>query len=474
MEAWPEDNFAAELMSQWAPRWLASMENLDFRRKYVWPHSMRDGVSIFRLDDHVWIWRALKSLEIKNYCVWDLMFEKAPAETSIEETRGQRSRQNRPEPFADRERTGVTSPIHMQLSKDDIARLRKTFASEIFHEEISKRFTTENDDALERMIAVTRSRNESRFLLHARDTALFYDERSNHRLFTFFSEGTRTTFLWERTIKVQKSLQGNQESDWEGSLRCALAIMMGTRSFAMNHREPDELVWKATEILFRSYSPNGVFPGQLQLATNKPMQRLEVVQRSRNSSYHASFEIPYILLTHASQVGRAFDRITAKSMGAESSDRNANRRAGEDSRRQGIELLQQFYQGQPNARPRSGDASAEQLRVLMELLSAPQPRLTGNTVGGHEFRAARRQLGKGQLLAPKKTPLFNEPIVSSNIVTIEDAWLWDYPELFMRDKPLSSSDYNEALEAFDIAMIASDASSRQMRSGRYGAAHGED
>lgn len=86
IELWDENEkdkgaqFAAELMSDWAPAWLASMQNSDKRKKYAWPHSKNEGVNTFRLDDHVWIWRALRALENHNYRAWKFMSRKVCAE----------------------------------------------------------------------------------------------------------------------------------------------------------------------------------------------------------------------------------------------------------------------------------------------------------------------------------------------------------------------------------------------------------
>lgn len=82
MELGACNDTAAELMSTWAPSWLLSMEKSDKRKKYAWPHAEYEGVNIFRLDEHVWIWRALKSLEENDRHAWKLMSEKVRIATS--------------------------------------------------------------------------------------------------------------------------------------------------------------------------------------------------------------------------------------------------------------------------------------------------------------------------------------------------------------------------------------------------------
>lgn len=42
--------------------WLHTLDKLDVRAKYAWPHSKEDEVNTFRLEDHFWIWKALDSL----------------------------------------------------------------------------------------------------------------------------------------------------------------------------------------------------------------------------------------------------------------------------------------------------------------------------------------------------------------------------------------------------------------------------
>lgn len=43
--------------------WLCALDKLDVRARYAWPHSKEDGVNTFRLEDHYWIWKALKAMD---------------------------------------------------------------------------------------------------------------------------------------------------------------------------------------------------------------------------------------------------------------------------------------------------------------------------------------------------------------------------------------------------------------------------
>lgn len=43
--------------------WLQELDKLDKRASYAWSHARDEGIDTFRLDDHFWLWKALKSLE---------------------------------------------------------------------------------------------------------------------------------------------------------------------------------------------------------------------------------------------------------------------------------------------------------------------------------------------------------------------------------------------------------------------------
>lgn len=49
--------------------WLYVLNKLDVRVKYAWPHGKEDGVNTFRLNDHFWIWKALKAMD--DLKIWD-------------------------------------------------------------------------------------------------------------------------------------------------------------------------------------------------------------------------------------------------------------------------------------------------------------------------------------------------------------------------------------------------------------------
>lgn len=399
MELWETINIEPNLMSQWAPSWLIAMAKLDKRKKYAWPHAEYAGVKTFRLDEHVWIWRALKSLELKDHGAWNEMSDQA----------------SRPENNQD-------NPA--QLSRHRFAKLRQTFSSEIFRREVLLRFTAENDIMRRWMLAVTRSPRETRFILHARDTSLFYDG-----IFDFLGNDTSARELWNSTIDCQMYHDGNQEFSWEKPLRYALCIIMGTRGLTINNKPPNLMVQMATDILFRSSSPNGLFPGMIEVWTMKPVEEPSIEEKDRDSYYHASFEIPYILLTHANQIGKVYNPIVESHVGEKKSKSNEYGRPGRN-------LLSLFFK-QPNI-PESGNLWDGTGRAVSQ-----------------------------QLLNIKKTVPFNNLIDSSSIVNLEDEWLFDYPNFFMREIDLVDGDYEAAQRKLEYVFRLLEASRRHKVSDRY-------
>jgi hypothetical protein len=56
-------NLCENLLGQIQSLWLKLMSSADPRVKFAWLHTREEGIETFRLDDHVWIWRAFKALE---------------------------------------------------------------------------------------------------------------------------------------------------------------------------------------------------------------------------------------------------------------------------------------------------------------------------------------------------------------------------------------------------------------------------
>lgn len=46
--------------------WLHDLDRLDPREQFAWARPKQEGVDLFRLEDHFWVWRALNALEVQN------------------------------------------------------------------------------------------------------------------------------------------------------------------------------------------------------------------------------------------------------------------------------------------------------------------------------------------------------------------------------------------------------------------------
>lgn len=382
------------LQDIWIP-WLLDLEKLDCRSSYAWPHAFHEDVNIFRLDDHVWVWRALKSLEELD--LWKTL----PSSKSIEE-----GKYTLKGPF--RWLTQASGQDGSQLQPKEIFAKFEKVAKRLLPSEVRRnalmRFTTENDldVSRKRMLAVTRSPRETRFLFHSRDTSLFYGEDLG-----FFLPNSPYYELWENTLDAQVHHDENKETSWDNAIRYALGIVVGTRDLSLNNKSPVELVRTCVEVLIRSSSHAGFLPGQLDEATKEP--RLFYQDADANFYYHAGFEIHHILLTHARKINNTFHKVAPH---------NASR-------------LQRSTTGPPI------DKNNTTHSILTEILTSltMQPkRQRINEQGQQNPGIALTQLGIAtgldtrRSLTMKKLIPFNNLIDVSSINALEDEWLYSYPQ----------------------------------------------
>lgn len=390
------------LQDIWIP-WLLNLEMLDCRSTYAWPHAFHEDVNIFRLDDHVWVWRALKSLEERG--LWKTL----PSTKSIEEG-NYKWRKAYHWIFRTYRRDGD----QLLQVKEVLGKFEKV-AKRLLPLEVQRnalmRFTTENDldVSRKRMLAVTRSPRETRFLLHSRDTSLFYGEDLG-----FFLPNSPYHDLWENTLEAQVHHDENKETTWDNAIRYALGIVVGTRGSSLNNKAPNELVRNCVEVLIRSSSHAGFLPGQLNEATKEP--RLFYQEGDANFYYHAGFEVNHILLTHARRIDEAFHKV-----------------APPNSRRSRLSATEPSMENHDRAHENS---------VLAEIVAGltTQPkRQRPIDLGQQNPGIALTQLGIAtgldarRSLTMKKLIPFNNLIDVSSINALEDEWLYNYPQ-FLRMK----------------------------------------
>lgn len=243
--------------------WVKAMDMSNWRGFYAFsrPTGLSAELQEFRLEDHVWIWRALKSAE-------DLGLGSQLGNPQ-DRTKG-----------ANLNKKVIDAPDNSKSTK-----LAFRYSPKAFQQHVLRRFTTENPVSKQTMLAVARSPSDNRFYLHSRDTALFYREASS-----FFVEARS---LWQGTIEAQRYHDENHDSKWDSPLRYALAFMMGKSELQINEKSPDEISSAARDILLQSSSESGLFPGALHKETKEPEQ----LQKGtfRDFYWHRTFEVPYIL-----------------------------------------------------------------------------------------------------------------------------------------------------------------------------------
>ncbi|KAJ4391491.1 hypothetical protein N0V93_005108 [Gnomoniopsis smithogilvyi] len=282
------------LLETWTP-WLLELDKIDRRSSHAWPHSFYEDVNLFRLSDHVWIWRALRSLEDLD------LWKSLPSLKSV------RAGQITPKDPKYRWIFQSCGPEVNRLGEEEAAEkfdeLVKRFLPADVQRNTLQHFTTERDldVSRKRMLAVTRSPKETRFLLHSRDTCLFYAENLG-----FFLPGSPYQELWENTLQAQLHHDENKDPTWDKGLRYALGIVAGTRGYPLNNKDPTELVRTCVEVLIRSSSHAGFLSGLLDKATKEPCLSYE--EEDANFYHHAGFEIHHVLLTYAMRIAQSLHK----------------------------------------------------------------------------------------------------------------------------------------------------------------------
>lgn len=390
--AFDEDKYGysslvGEMISGWGLDWVRRLERTDKRGSTTWHHKREEGLKNFRLDDHVWIWRALKAMEHERHGAWAFLHDKAQHEG------------------------GNTEGLKPSTAEQIPSRSRK-FSSRTFQREVLRKFTTNNEVLRKRMVALTRSLRETRFLLHARDTALFYGQDMG-----FFPEDTPFQELWQNTIDAQRFHENNEEAQWDNALRYALSIMLGVNGNQINNEEPERMMRIATEVLLGSSSVNGLFPGKLDIVTKEPLEYVFYMEEDAESYYDAGFEIPYILLIHAKAIG------TIICHGAEAASGDAK-----SSHHPTGESLNPTERMPAHHTSRTQDRELRRLLVKLSDVLSARPYLPNSTSASD--CTGPTELAVDARLALKKAIPLGKIIDLHSIVEIEDEWLFNYPEFF--------------------------------------------
>ncbi|KAL5001705.1 hypothetical protein BDV10DRAFT_182269 [Aspergillus recurvatus] len=389
---------------RWLPRlirkWVGHLRLTKNRLSPTWEHLQNiSDIPIYRLSDHVWIWKALHNIQELIQRVQD---EKRTiqAETgtsqAVRMTLGanQASTTRALDDFL-REVGPLFPSLRMRRSLSTHA---LDFAVEDMRKQTLRRFTLENDVLKKRMLSVTRSARETRFLFHSRDTVLYYGIS-----WGFIKKDQMD--LFEQLVKAQihHDEEGIDEARWDNSLRYALALLMAQSKHQLDRDfEPDEMVSHAMAVLCNSSSESGLYPGQLEPSTKES----ELFDRElyRDFYFHCGFEVPYILLV-VSEESRHNEDLHSSNLIDSAVEGSSHKKSAIMQSKKSTEIPAKVLEKAvvSHEKGESG-AHSERLAVLVQ-------------------RSLKRQNPHGRL------------VDISNIVEVPEEWLYKYPDFLDYEPP---------------------------------------
>lgn len=250
-------------------RWWSALQRDDIREQYAFARSEGWNIPHYHFHDHVWIWNALKAIQ---------------------------KRASRPSAWLALLGPPVRPPERLVelVSRDVTTEARRR---------ILKRFTTQGPAPLGPTIATARTIRESRFLFHARDTALFYQDWS------LIAPDSKMPQNWTNTINAQAHHEENDDSTWSNPLRYGLALVMARRQLKINSKDAETMLIDSRTTLLRGCSPNGLFPGYFN--QNKQPRVFED-SISANDYWHITFELPYLMWTSDTSLPELEDSQTLR------------------------------------------------------------------------------------------------------------------------------------------------------------------
>ena len=348
---------------QSAMLWLAQLDLENKRNCYAWRHKPRSEFAYFRLDDHIWIWNTIAF--ISSRMKW---------EEEIKKLRKIRRDASSAKPESESGSRSVERELADLMHKYEPSRVQR---------EIMRRFTTENKYTNLRTLAVTRSAKQNRFLLHSRDTALFYDGPTG-----LISDDLD---VWGNLLDCQQNQEANQELHWDNPLRYALAMVMIYKGHLIR-REGDNSLLYVKDMLTSTMLSNGLFPGRVDPDTKEPA--LFDYERYRDFYYHVSFEVPCVLWKYGQEARPLGEPVPIQRLIVRRTQR----------------LLSLPITTIPMSSPADGSVTpvSEDGRIANIPLREP---------GLH-----------------KKNVPYNKFIDSHRIVQVDEEWLYEYPE-FLDHKP---------------------------------------
>lgn len=252
-------------LRQTTKSWIISLQEEDNRAKYVFARRRKTKSQKYQLADHVWIYQAVQSIE-EGCKVFGASFSDLDPHSYL--------------CYPDSDSGLTHSP------------------SEELRRVILRRFTTQNPRSKQRMIATSRTPHETRFLLHAKDTALFYAmdlgffDRELGKNKRSQEHWVNKVDVWKDTIDAQGEHEETQNLDWEKPLWYAVALIAGLKRKRIGAVSAEQMLDIASNVLMGTSSVNGLFPGFLD-GNHAPVPFKD--DSERNSYWNTTFELPYVL-----------------------------------------------------------------------------------------------------------------------------------------------------------------------------------
>lgn len=406
----------------WVP-WLYTLENLDKRGAFAWPHSRDDGINTFRLDDHVLVWRSLAELNSLN--IWGYQPLTKSAKTGQIFWNGEKDRWLNYLHTMSRE---SDEPSALSKTFQEFSQLSKRLLPENVKHGILRRFTVENEVLGKRMLALTRSPRETRFLLRSRDTVLFHNQHYED----FFLQNPFHD-LWTNTLNAQRFHEENQEEHWENTLRFMLSIVAAVRGVTLNDKSRSELLRRSIQVIIGSSAHNGFIPGELDPA-NEHSPSLFSRERDRDYYYHAGFEACYILLRFVKNIDEAFQPRITQDDSSEFAASGAGKGPPNSLESDIAQLVRQLclkIVGEEVTTELKSQRPGMSRSVSNRNMLVRQP--------GSDSRQDSRQ----NLMIKKFLPFNNGILDASRINTFEEEWLYSYPEFLTLGEVDLSTAFNE-------------------------------
>ncbi|KAH7083543.1 hypothetical protein FB567DRAFT_529354 [Paraphoma chrysanthemicola] len=280
--------------------WLKDLHDSNKHATYAFPRRSRNSDNYyngyeessevkFSLTDHVMVAMAAK-------CVEKLL---PPVQDEIVRSQSSETVPHQPQ---------QSSCEQPQLSPSE--QYQCYYAYKDVKRQILKHFTTENPVTKQRTLSTSRWSDKTRFLLHSKDTFLFFavhegffeksdkasknteHPKKNSKIDPFAELWRRVDERWTRLLEVQSYHDELQRFDWSNPLWCAIAFILSCKGKRVGHQLSEIMATEVRRVLLQNASANGIFSGAFGPDRTPAMFDHEW---ERDNYWFTTFELPYVL-----------------------------------------------------------------------------------------------------------------------------------------------------------------------------------